>query len=107
MQGRASSDSLRVMTRPSPMSVDEINAKLPEIAGWTYGDNHLTKTFEFADFVQAFGFMSKCALVAERLAHHPDWSNVYKTVVVKLSTHDAGGVTSLDFDLATAMNQLC
>jgi 4a-hydroxytetrahydrobiopterin dehydratase len=60
----------------------------------------------FKDFNAAFGFMTRAALVAEKLDHHPEWSNVYKTVDVTLSTHDAGGVTELDVKLAQAMNAL-
>ena len=61
------------------------------------------KTFEFADFVAAFGFMTRVALVAERMNHHPEWFNVYRRVEVKLTTHDAGGITELDFELARVM----
>lgn len=84
----------------------EIAAQLASTPGWTRSGDTLTRTFEFADFVAAFGFMSRCALVAEKMDHHPDWSNVYKTVKVALSTHDAGGITKLDFDLARKMSAL-
>jgi 4a-hydroxytetrahydrobiopterin dehydratase len=56
---------------------------------------------EFTDFVQAFGFMTRVALQAERLDHHPEWCNVYRTVTIDLATHDAGGITALDYELAT------
>ena len=62
------------------------------------------KTFEFANFVEAFGFMTRTALIAENLNHHPEWFNVYKTVKVTLSTHDAGGLTMLDVQLAKRMD---
>lgn len=62
------------------------------------------KTFTFKDFNEAFGFMARAALIAEKMDHHPEWRNVYKTVEVVLSTHDAGGVTALDIQLAKAMN---
>ena len=65
-----------------------------------------TRLFRFADFSEAFGFMTRIALVAEKLDHHPEWFNVYKTVDVTLSTHDAGGVTALDVKLAETMNRL-
>ena len=77
--------------------------------GWrlTGGDRDaITRRFVFADFNEAFGFMARVALEAERLNHHPEWFNVYKTVDVTLSTHDAGGLTDLDIKLATAMNQI-
>jgi 4a-hydroxytetrahydrobiopterin dehydratase len=77
-----------------------------EAPGWTRAASHLERTFQFKDFVTAFGFMAQSALVAERMNHHPDWENVYRTVRVKLSTHDAGGVTAKDFELARAMSAI-
>lgn len=68
---------------------------------WRLVAGSIRKRFVFADFVEAFAFMSEVALVAEAMKHHPDWSNSYKTVRVSLSTHSAGGLTALDFDLAT------
>jgi 4a-hydroxytetrahydrobiopterin dehydratase len=73
---------------------------------WTITGGKLHKEFEFDDFVGAFGFMTKAALVAESMDHHPEWFNVYKTVRVDLATHDAGGVTELDFSLASRMERL-
>ena len=74
---------------------------------WTEKDNRLRRTFEFSNFVEAFGFMSKVALVAEKMDHHPNWSNVYNTVVIELCTHDAGDVvTERDHKLAAAIDQL-
>jgi 4a-hydroxytetrahydrobiopterin dehydratase len=79
---------------------------LAELPGWTEvaGRDAIRKKFVFANFVEAFGFMSKVALVAERMDHHPEWFNVYKTVEVTLSTHDAGGLTQKDISLAKAMD---
>lgn len=76
--------------------------------GWTMaeGRDAIVKTFTFANFVDAFGFMARAALWAEKWNHHPEWSNVYKRVEVTLTTHDAGGVTDLDVKLATKMDQL-
>jgi 4a-hydroxytetrahydrobiopterin dehydratase len=81
---------------------------LRRLAGWSEvsGRDAIQKRFVFADFNQAFGFMTRAALVAERMDHHPEWFNVYKTVDVTLSTHDAGGVTELDVRLAAAMDRL-
>jgi 4a-hydroxytetrahydrobiopterin dehydratase len=78
------------------------------LPGWadTPGREAIARTFVFRDFNEAFGFMSRAALVAEKSDHHPEWRNVYKTVEVVLATHDAGGVTALDIDLATAMNAI-
>jgi 4a-hydroxytetrahydrobiopterin dehydratase len=80
-------------------------AALKELAGWRAepARDAIAKTFVFRDFVEAFGFMTKAALVAERMDHHPEWSNVYKTVNVLLTTHDAGGLTMKDVELARAM----
>lgn len=81
---------------------------LKALTGWSPVDGRdaIRKVFVFKDFVEAFGFMSAAALVAERMDHHPEWSNVYKTVDVTLTTHDAGGLTEKDIALATAMNAL-
>ncbi|MGL9619245.1 4a-hydroxytetrahydrobiopterin dehydratase [Bradyrhizobium sp. U531] len=78
------------------------------LSGWSVvpGRDAIAKTFIFKDFNEAFGFMSRVALVAEKMDHHPEWRNVYKTVEVVLSTHDAGGVTALDVTLAKAMNAI-
>jgi 4a-hydroxytetrahydrobiopterin dehydratase len=84
------------------------NAALAKLAGWqeASGRDAISKTYVFADFNAAFGFMTRAALVAEKMDHHPEWSNVYKTVQVTLATHDAGGVTELDIALAEAMDRI-
>ena len=81
---------------------------LKGLPGWTEvtGREAIARTFVFKDFNEAFGFMARVALVAEKRDHHPEWRNVYKTVEVVLSTHDAGGVTKLDIELATRMNEM-
>ena len=81
---------------------------LARLTGWSEvsGRDAITRKFVFKDFNQAFGFMTRAALVAEKMDHHPEWFNVYKTVEVTLSTHDAGGLTELDVKLAEAMNKL-
>ena len=74
---------------------------------WEEVDNKLVRTFEFGNFVEAFGFMTKVAILAEKADHHPNWSNVYNKVVIELTTHDAGNVvTDRDRDLAKAIDQL-
>lgn len=74
---------------------------------WKENNNKLTRTFEFKDFVEAFAFMSKVALVAEKMSHHPEWSNVYNRVEINLSTHDAGNVvTEKDRKLAAKIDEL-
>ena len=81
---------------------------LRNLEGWkeVAGRDAISKTFVFSDFNAAFGFMTRAALIAEKMDHHPEWFNVYKTVEVTLSTHDAGGITGLDIALATAMEEL-
>ncbi|NMM46790.1 4a-hydroxytetrahydrobiopterin dehydratase [Marinigracilibium pacificum] len=74
---------------------------------WKEQDNKLVRTFKFDDFVQAFGFMTRVALEAEKRDHHPNWSNVYNTVTIELTTHDAGNtITDKDRDLASAIDKL-
>src|SRR5476651_1938795 len=94
--------------RPTLLAPGPRAQSVAKLAGWrdAPGQNAITKTFVFADFNAAFGFMARAALVAEKMDHHPDWSNVYKTVVVTLSTHDAGGLTALDITLAEAMDRI-
>jgi 4a-hydroxytetrahydrobiopterin dehydratase len=81
---------------------------LAKLDSWseTAGRDAITKKFVFKDFNAAFGFMTRAALVAEKLDHHPEWFNVYKTVEVTLSTHDAGGLTELDVALAEALDRI-
>jgi 4a-hydroxytetrahydrobiopterin dehydratase len=90
------------------LSDEARKAALWELAGWseTPGREAITKTFVFKDFNEAFGFMARAALVAEKNDHHPEWTNVYKTVEVVLATHDVGGLTKRDIDLAKAMNAI-
>jgi 4a-hydroxytetrahydrobiopterin dehydratase len=87
---------------------DARKSALAKLPGWSEVKDRdaVTKTFVFRDFNEAFGFMTRAALVAEKLDHHPEWFNVYKTVTVTLSTHDAGGLTDRDITLAEAMNRL-
>lgn len=73
---------------------------------WAIVDEKLHKVFVFKNFIEAFGFMTKCAINAEKMNHHPEWFNVYKTVRVDLTTHDAGGITQLDFNLAMKMDSM-
>jgi len=90
------------------LSADARKQALGGIPGWTeiQGRDAIGKTFVFRDFNEAFGFMTRVALTAEKMDHHPEWRNVYKTVEVVLSTHDAGGLTRLDVELAAAMNTI-
>jgi 4a-hydroxytetrahydrobiopterin dehydratase len=90
------------------LSAEARNQALKGLPGWTdtQGREAIARTFTFKDFNEAFGFMTRAALVAEKSDHHPEWRNVYKTVEVVLATHDAGGVTARDIALAKAMNAI-
>jgi len=94
--------------RPEKLTSEARQAVLVKLPGWSDvpGRDAIAKKFVFKDFNQAFGFMTRSALVAEKMNHHPEWFNVYKTVEVTLSTHDAGGVTELDVKLAEAMEKI-
>ena len=88
------------------LSADEIENRLGELDGWALRDGKLHKDYTFDDFVRAFGFMSSVALVAEAMNHHPEWFNVYNRVSIDLTTHDAGGLSRLDFEFAAKADAL-
>jgi 4a-hydroxytetrahydrobiopterin dehydratase len=94
-----------MMPRPFVMSPKDLTAALKTLPGWSLRDGKLHKEFVFADFGEAFGFMAKVALEADRMDHHPEWSNSHRKVVVELVTHAAGGVTELDLRLARACDE--
>ena len=89
------------------LNLDEIAAQLDVLTGWSIDKSgSLYREFKFVDFAQAFSFMTCVAKVAEDMDHHPDWTNVYNRVSVRLLTHDAGGITMRDIELARQMNAL-
>jgi 4a-hydroxytetrahydrobiopterin dehydratase len=90
------------------LAADSRKSALARLSGWSdvRGRDAITKTFTFRNFNEAFGFITRAALIAEKMDHHPEWSNVYKTVTVTLSTHDAGGLSELDVKLAEAMDKI-
>lgn len=88
------------------LSDGEIVARLRELSGWQLRDGRLHRAWSFEDFAEAWAFMTEVAHEAERLGHHPDWCNSYGRVTVDLVTHDAGGLTALDFELAARMSTL-
>ena len=88
------------------LTAPEIERALRDLPGWTLQDGSLYRKLEFHDFREAFAFMTGVALAAEAMNHHPDWSNSYKTVEVRLVTHSAGGVTELDLRLAREVSRL-
>jgi len=85
---------------------DAVNAKLDELPGWFLLNEKLHREFKFSNFVEAFGFMTSAAIESEKMNHHPEWFNVYGKVVIDLTTHSAGGITELDFELARKMSKL-
>ena len=91
---------------PKKLSADDRAAAVKRLNGWQAKGEAIEKTFAFADFNEAFGFMTRAALVAEKMDHHPDWSNAWNKVMVRLSTHSAGGVTEFDVKLAEAMDKI-
>lgn len=84
----------------------EIASRLTRLKDWTVEKAKLHKVYTFRNFVEAFGFMTRTALLAEAMNHHPEWFNVYQKVVVDLTTHEAGGISALDFELAEKMDNL-
>lgn len=88
------------------LNVQDIAAELKKLKGWTVQQGKLHRVFEFRDFSQAFGFMSRVALAAEGMGHHPDWSNAWNKVTIDLTTHSAGGITQNDFGLAGKIQQI-
>lgn len=90
------------MTR---LTNDEVEARLSDIPGWTLADGKLHRELQFRNFVEAFGFMTKVALEAEKLSHHPDWSNSWNRVMLDIVSHGEGGITEQCFALATAVNR--
>ncbi|MDZ7675739.1 MAG: 4a-hydroxytetrahydrobiopterin dehydratase [Acidimicrobiales bacterium] len=89
-----------------PLTSTELDDALASLAGWEVVDGSLHRELKFADFPEAMAFMTRIAFTAEKMGHHPNWSNVYNTVVVDLSTHDAGAITALDVDLAKKIDEV-
>jgi 4a-hydroxytetrahydrobiopterin dehydratase len=88
------------------LSENELDETVRAMNGWELKDGKLKKSYRFSNFVEAFGFMTRIALEAEKINHHPEWSNVYNTVTIKLSTHDAGGITDYDIKLANIIESI-
>ena len=85
---------------------DELKKLEFKIPGWEIMSNHIERELHFSDFIEAFSFMTKIALICEKLNHHPNWENVYSKIIIKLSTHDLGGITNLDQILAAKINEI-
>ena len=88
------------------LSSDEITKELENLLGWNVVEGKLHKDFEFANFNEAFGFMTRAAMEIEKMNHHPEWFNVYNRISVDLMTHDVGGITQNDINLAKILNSL-
>ncbi len=88
------------------LSDHEIKDEMAQLKGWKIVDGKLNRTFEFADFNEAFGFMTRVAMEVEKLNHHPEWFNVYNRVKIELVTHDVGGLSNFDFKLANIINRI-
>jgi 4a-hydroxytetrahydrobiopterin dehydratase len=93
------------MARPEKLTSQEVRERLADLPGWTEAQGKLHREYKFADFAHAFAFMAHIATIAEKMDHHPEWLNVFNRVTVDLATHDAGGVTMLDFELAAKMEK--
>jgi 4a-hydroxytetrahydrobiopterin dehydratase len=89
-----------------PLSEPEVSTHMKSLPEWERRNDRIARTFRFPDFVAAFGWMTRVALVAEKMDHHPEWRNVYGTVEVELTTHDADGLTASDMRLAAEMDRL-
>lgn len=94
------------MPELAKLTDSEIESSLQELPDWTVADGKLHREYQFADFISAFGFMATSAPAIEAMGHHPEWFNVYNQVKVDLSTHDAGGITSKDIDLARKLDSI-
>ena len=88
------------MAVPPCLSAQELNLALESLMGWQVVNGKLHRQLQFQSFVEAFGFMSSVAIAAEEMGHHPEWCNVYNRVTIDLTTHEAGGITALDVELA-------
>jgi 4a-hydroxytetrahydrobiopterin dehydratase len=90
----------------TPLTIDQIQTLAQQLPAWSLVNGKLRRELHFANFVEAFGFMSRVALVAEAMGHHPEWSNVWNRVVIELTTHDTGGLSNLDEQLAQRIDDL-
>ena len=94
------------MPAPVRLSDSDVAGRIASLPGWELRDGALHRRLEFRDFVDAFSFMTSVALLAERMSHHPEWSNVYNVVTVRLTTHDVGGLSENDFAMAAEMSRI-
>ena len=95
-----------MMTETVKLTETQVSEAVSSLAGWELLDGKLHREFQFRNFIEGFGFMARVALVAEKMNHHPEWFNVWNTVRIDLSTHDVGGLSSRDVELAKAISAL-
>ena len=88
------------------LTMSQIENQISTLSGWIVQDDKLHKQYQFDSFIEAFGFMSSVALIAESMNHHPEWSNVYNRVIIDLTTHDSGGISDLDFEFAERVDKI-
>ena len=92
--------------KPYLLKNDELKELFAKIPEWEIMTHHIQREFNFGNFIEAFSFMTKVALICEKYNHHPNWENIYSKVIIKLSTHDLGGITSLDQTIASEINEI-
>ena len=92
--------------KPYLLQNEELKELVVKIPGWEIISNHIEREFDFGNFIEAFSFMTKIALICEKHNHHPNWGNIYSKVIIKLSTHDLGGITNLDQKIASEINEV-
>ncbi len=92
--------------KPYLLQDEELKELLAKIPGWEIMPDHIERGFNFSNFIEAFSFMTKIALICEKYNHHPNWENVYSKVIIKLSTHDLGGISNLDQNVASEINNI-
>ena len=92
--------------KPYLLKNGELKELIARIPGWEINSNYIKREFDFNNFIEAFSFMTKIALICEKYNHHPNWENVYSKVIIKLSTHDLGGISNLDETLASEINTI-
>ena len=92
--------------KPYLLQNEELKELIVKIPGWEITSNQIEREFNFTNFIDAFSFMTKIALICEKHNHHPNWENVYSRVLIKLSTHDLGGITNLDQTIASEINDI-
>ena len=98
--------NINYLMEPYLLQDEELKELVVKIPGWEINNEQIQREFKFFNFIEAFSFMTKIALICEKYNHHPNWENVYSKVIIRLSTHDLGGITNLDQTLASEINKV-